>query len=124
MCGSRRTAHSNRTSEGRLSQEISAKPDLTQVIPLLERDASNTLGESYSQLIEDTAADVRELGIGDGGDKLVNDVQQYFHDSSVNATWPTCPRHGRHPLWYRRGAWWCVEDGVAVAQLGELPKAR
>lgn len=92
------------------------------MVPLLERDASNTLGDSYSQLIEDTAADVRELGVGDGGDKLVNDVQQYFHDTAVDTTWPTCPRHGRHPLWYRQGAWWCVEDGVAVAALGELER--
>jgi hypothetical protein len=53
----------------------------------------------------------------------VNDVQQYFHDTFVDTTWPACPRHPRHPLWYRAGSWWCVQDGVAVASLGELTPA-
>ena len=98
-------------------------PELAQVIALLERDASATLGQSYHRLIEDIAADVRELDVADPGEKVVNDVQQYFQDTHVDATWPTCPRHARHPLWYRGGSWWCVEDGVAVARLGELTKA-
>ncbi len=97
-------------------------PDLAQVIPLLERDVSTTLGASYDRLIEDTAADVRELGIADTGEKLVNDVQQHFHDTFVDTTWPACPRHANHPLWYRGGSWWCVQDGVAIAPLGELAK--
>lgn len=97
--------------------------DLSHVIPLLERDVANTLGASYVPLIDDTAADIRELEIADAGDKLVNDVQQYFHDTRIAPTWPACPRHARHPLWYRRGSWWCVEDGVGIAALGELPKA-
>ena len=95
-------------------------PDLAKVIALLERDASATLGQSYDKLIEDIAADVRELDVSDPGGKVVNDVQQYFQDTRVDAAWPACPRHARHPLWYRDGAWWCVEDGVAVARLGEL----
>ena len=95
-------------------------PDLEEVIALLDRDATATLGKSYRQLIEGIAADVRELDVADAGGKVVNDVQQYFQDTHVDATWPACPRHGRHPLWYRGGSWWCVEDGVAVARLGEL----
>ena len=97
-------------------------PELSRVIALLERDASATLGQSYDKLIEDIAADVRELDVADPGEKVVNDVQQYFQDSHVDATWPACPRHARHPLWYRAGAWWCVEDGVVVARLGELER--
>lgn len=99
------------------------RPDLSQVLPLLKHDVSKTLGDSYDRLIDETAADIRELDIADGSVKLVNDVQQYFHDTRVDATWPTCPLHARHPLWYRDGAWWCVEDGVAVAPLGELVPA-
>lgn len=94
--------------------------DLAEVLPLLQRDVAATLGPVHGQLIEDIAADVRELGDAGGADKLVNDVQQYFHDTAVDSKWPTCPRHGKHPLWYRRGSWWCVEDGVVVARLGEL----
>jgi hypothetical protein len=99
------------------------QPDLSHVIPLLKRDVSTTLGESYDRLIDDTAADIRELDIADQGEKLVNDVQQYFHDMRLDPTWPACPRHARHPLWYRGGAWWCVQDGVDVAPLGELTPA-
>ena len=94
--------------------------DISQVIPRLKHDVSTTLGDSYDSIIDDTAADIRELEVTDGGEKLVNDVQQYFHDTRVDPTWPACPRHARHPLWYRGGSWWCVEDGVGVAQLGEL----
>ena len=94
--------------------------DLSQVIPLLKHDVSTTLGESYDRLIEETAADIRELDIADRGEKLVNDVQQYFHDTRVDPTWPACPRHSRHPLWYRGGSWWCVEDGAGIAPLGAL----
>ena len=53
-------------------------------------------------------------------ERLVEDVQQDFHDLFVDVTWPACPRHPNHPLWYRDGAWWCETDGVAVARLGEL----
>ena len=32
-------------------------------------------------------------------DQVVGDVQQYFHDTFVDTTWPACPRHPlRHPL--------------------------
>ena len=100
------------------------RPDLARTLPLLERDVATTLGDSYQRLIEDTAADIRELDVDDPGGKLVNDVQQYFHDQRIDAAWPPCPLHARHPLWYRDGAWWCVEAGAAIAPLGELiPKA-
>lgn len=98
-------------------------PDLAQVIPLLERDVSATLGGSYDRLIADAAADVRELDVRNAGEKLVNDVQQHFHDTFVDTTWPACPRHGQHPLWYRGGSWWCVQDGVAIAPIGSLGEA-
>jgi hypothetical protein len=49
---------------------------------------------------------------------LVEDVQQYFHDAFVDTTWPACPRHPNHPLWFRDG-WWCCGDD-RLARLGEL----
>jgi hypothetical protein len=98
--------------------------DLAHVLPLLQRDVEATLGPGHAQLIADIAADVRELHVEGEGEKLVEDVQQYIHDTFMDTTWPACPRHARHPLWYRDGAWWCVEDGVPVARLGELPAKR
>ena len=94
--------------------------DLTEILPLLQRDVASTLGPAHEKIIADIATDVRELAVAGQGEKLVNDVQQYFHDTYVDTTWPACPRHAQHPLWYRDGSWWCVEDGVAVARLGEL----
>jgi hypothetical protein len=95
--------------------------DLARVIPLLERDVTSTVGESYRHVVASVAEDVRELDVADQAEKVVVDVQQYLHDTRVDPVWPKCPRHAQHPLWYRRGAWWCVQDGVAVARLGELP---
>jgi hypothetical protein len=91
-----------------------------EVVPLLERDVSRTVGPSYRSLVQDTAAKVRELDREDFGDKVVEDVQQFLHDTFVDTTWPACPRHITHPLWYRDGAWWCETDGVTIARLGEL----
>ena len=96
--------------------------NLAQVLPLLQRDVAATLGDAHRQLIEEIAADVRELNAAGGAEKVVNDVQQYFHDTQVDPTWPACPRHAKHPLWYRDGSWWCVEDGVPVTRLGALTK--
>ena len=99
-------------------------PDLSHVLPLLQRDVAATLGTNHVQLIDGIADDVRELHVANEGEKLVNDVQQYFHDTTGDTRWPACPRHAKHPLWYRDGAWWCVEDGVAVARLGDLKGKR
>lgn len=94
--------------------------DLTEVVRLLERDVRATLGDPHRELIEGVVADVQELDVDGKAEKVVNDVQQYFHDTAADPTWPTCPRHTNHPLWYRDGSWWCVQDGVAIAQLGSL----
>ena len=96
------------------------RPEFDQVIQLLERDVMQTVGESYRSLVRDAAANVRDLDVADGAAKVVEDVQQYLHDTSVDTTWPPCPRHLRHPLCYRDGAWWCERDGAALAPLGEL----
>jgi hypothetical protein len=96
--------------------------DLAHVLPLLQRDVATTLGPTHDHLIKGIAADVRELHLPGEAEKVVNDVQEYFHDTFVDTTWPACPRHANHPLWYRDGSWWCVEDGVPVVRLGELTK--
>ncbi len=91
-----------------------------KIIPLLERDVVATVGLTHRHVVQDAAANVRTLGSIDNGEKVVEDVQQYFHDTFVDTTWPACPRHHRHPLWYRDGAWWCEQDAVAVARIGNL----
>ena len=99
-------------------------PDFADVVALLERDVLATLGDSHRKLIEGVVADVQHLDVDDTAEKVVNDVQQHFHDTFADPRWPPCPRHPHHPLWYRDGSWWCVQDDVAIAQLGGLSGTR
>lgn len=85
----------------------------------LEADIAATLGsdrltlepfvENGRTFIDDEAAFAQWL---------VDDVQQYFHDTYVDTTWPPCPRHPNHPLWFVNG-WWCCADD-RLARFGEL----
>ncbi len=95
-----------------------------EVLGHLEADVAATVGDAHRAIVQKTAALVRELEIGDPADKVVDDVQQFIHDTFVDTTWPTCPKHGRHPLWYLSGAWWCEQDDVAIAPLGSLARVR
>jgi hypothetical protein len=90
-----------------------------EVILRLERDVEQTLGKGHTRLVGDNRA--RMLVIDDASAwQLVDDVQQDVHDLFIDTSWPMCPRHRRHPLWFKNGAWWCETDDVAVAKLGEL----
>jgi hypothetical protein len=91
-----------------------------QVVPLLERDLARTLGDNRVSLVRDAAENNRGLDRDDLGEKLVSDVQQIVHDTFVDSTWPACPKHLHHPLWYKDGSWWCEADNVEIAPLGQL----
>ena len=93
---------------------------LEDALPLLRRDIARTLGVANAAVADDVARDIALLDLTDTTAKLVNDVQQHFHDQRIDPLWPACPHHHRHPLWYRAGAWWCAQDNVQVARLGEL----
>lgn len=91
-----------------------------QVTTLLVRDVVTTLGATRRAVVVDRANEVRALDLVDAGTKLVEDIQQYVHDSHIDTTWPQCPAHRNHPLWYSAGQWRCSEpDGPRVA-LGSL----
>lgn len=53
---------------------------------------------------------------------VVDGLQEAAHDFFWDTTWPACPLHPNHPLWYSedRGAWCCPRDGAALAPLGGL----
>ena len=94
---------------------------LVEAAALLQHDVTRTIGVGYRDLVTRTVENLATYGFGDAA-KLVEDVQQEFHDTFVDTTWPACPRHGRHPLWYHEdGWWWCERDGVALYRLGDLP---
>lgn len=94
--------------------------DFTRVVELLEKDVADTLGEAHRAIVGSCAGAVVRLDVADPAVKLIEDVQQSIHDTFIDTAWPVCPHYHTHPLWYADGSWWCTEDRVAVAPLGEL----
>ena len=97
-------------------------PERDRTVRMLTADVVDTLGEIHRHVVDREIPIVLELTDSADGfaEKLVDDVQQVILDCFIHTTWPACPRHPKHPLWFRDGAWWCEQDGVRVAALGEL----
>ena len=92
----------------------------------LKNDVVSTLGPSYGGVVDRHAQRMLPLA-GAGEDvltaKLATDVQQELHATFVDTTWPPCPAHPNHPLWFDDGAWRCTSGGGFAAPLGELDAA-
>lgn len=88
----------------------------------LKRDVAATLGAARAAVVDRHAA--RLLPFDWSQDvlaaKLIDDVQQELHENFADTTWPHCPAHPNHPLWFEDGAWRCSELGRPVAALGDL----
>lgn len=93
---------------------------LARTAALLGRDVASTVGGAHVGEVAAEVAALRADPYDDAETILVERVQQTFHDLHVDTTWPACPRHPNHPLWYRDGAWWCTQDGAPVVPLGHL----
>jgi hypothetical protein len=54
--------------------------------------------------------------------KVIEDFQQGIHDEHIDTTWPTCPRHTRHPLTFdhEHKMWRCPMDSTLAFPLGAL----
>jgi hypothetical protein len=96
--------------------------DEARIVALLARDVEMTIGPVHEARIRRVATHVRALrnDVDDYMDKVVEDVQQEFHDLFIDTTWPSCPLHPCHPLWLHDGRWTCAESRVPVALLGQL----
>jgi hypothetical protein len=109
--------------------------DTDRVVQLLLRDAIPTLGERARTEVRRLVDNYRELArewVREGeasadaqrsfDRSVVDGLQQTGHDLFWDTTWPACPRHNNHPLWFDedRDAWCCQRDGSAIAPLGEL----
>jgi len=94
------------------------------VIARLRHDLAASLGEDHEQLVRQQVASVRTFV--DEAEwfvrKVIEDVQQRLHDERIDTLWPRCPRHHRHPLWERDGAWVCEQDGIVGARAGQLAR--
>jgi hypothetical protein len=113
--------------------------DTERIVRLLLADAMATLGEHARAEVLAVAASLGEnahLHIEHGDTlaeaqrffdrEVVDRFQQSVHDLYWDTTWPACPRHPKHPLWYdeERKAWCCQQDGSAIAPLGGLTGLR
>jgi len=100
-CESCAVEREQRETPGGVSAE-----DETRVVSLLRADVQATIGSGHDEAIIETAArrrlyaDVPAQYVCD----VVDDVQQYFHDAFVDTTWPACPFHPNHPLWFSDGS--------------------
>ena len=96
--------------------------DEAEIVQLLHQDVAATLGPGYEADIRNHASRIREFldERDDYFDKVVEDVQQDFHDLFIHTEWPPCPLHRRHPLWYHDGFWVCEQLGSRIAPLGSL----
>lgn len=94
-----------------------------RVTSIVNDDVLRTVGEPGDGIAAMSAARVRLncIGAADFEWKVVDDVQQHIHDTFLDTTWPACPDHPNHPLWYSGGWWRCERTGKAFARLGELP---
>ena len=94
---------------------------LIRLVPLLEADVVATLGEQWRHIARGAAnyrmycSDPSEYE-----ERIIDNVQEEILESWIDTTWPACPRHGRHPLVYHEGGWWCQQDRVVLCKLGEL----
>ena len=94
--------------------------DEAQLVDLLGKDVVSTLGHEHLHVVQSTARWHRQF-IDDPAwyiERVVEEVQQHFHDCFIDTTWPACPHHANHPMWFQEG-WWRA-DGEHVARLGEL----
>jgi len=106
---------------GKVTDAVEAR-----VISLLQRDLQQTVGVGHEFLVDEPAARIRLFSDepADFEQRVVDDVQQCLHDTFVDTTWPACPEHLNHPLWYSDGWWRCNKSGKSVAPLGGLGDMR
>lgn len=100
--------------------------DAERAVILILRDVTATIGAGQEELVRLTACHHRQFceDYDSYFARVAEDVQQYFHDVYISTTWPTCPRHPKHPMWITSsidGLYWsCERDGDAIARVGDL----
>lgn len=116
-CAACERTRRRREEDGPISQAETAR-----VARLLEQDIVGTIGPGQNSVVEEAVTRIR-LFAEDPADfeqRVVDDVQQYLHDTFVDTSWPACPEHPNHPLWFSEGWWICEQSGLRAARLGGL----
>jgi hypothetical protein len=120
-CESCAVEREQREASGGVSAEVEAR-----VVSLLRADVEATIGPGDDEAIIEAAArrrlyaDNPEPYVGE----VVDDVQQFFHDTFVDTAWPSCPHHPNHPLWFSAGWWRCERTMNSVGPLGTSAKVK
>jgi hypothetical protein len=101
--------------------------EIAKMLELLARDFACTRPARHLDALPSSVGEVREWyesmsdsEIASLTRRVVDDTQQDLMDTFIDTTWPTCPRHPNHPLWFHDGAWYCERDDEALAKLGGL----
>ena len=109
--------------------------DVEHVVALVGRDLTASLGfpiEMAEGIARREALNVAEvMNEWDEDDasvslfvtRVVEDTQQWLHDTFIDTTWPTCPEHGNHPLWVdgkEIPGWACASSNRLACHVGEL----
>ena len=97
-----------------------------RIVRLLGADTRATVGINREQIVVEEATRLRLYAqcVEGYDDDVVDAVQQRLHDEFIDTSWPACPEHPNHPLWFSDGWWRCTASGTAVAKLGELLRTR
>ena len=95
-----------------------------RLVTLLSADLTNTVGTSHEDMVTETVARYRLVchRVAEYHQMVVDDVQQQMHDGFIDTSWPACPYHPKHPLWFLEGHWRCERDGIVIAVLGSLTR--
>ena len=109
--------------------------DIAQAVALLSRDLSATLGlpsetaEAVARREAIAAAEIMNEWDEDEVSwplflaRVVEEVQQWLHDTFIDTTWPRCPQHANHPLWLNddeSAGWACAATNTTVCPVGQL----
>ena len=110
-----------------MRQVPASDEEIAKLLELLARDFAATRPAKHLDALLSSVEEIRDwydwmsdVDIAWFTQHLVDDTQQYLMDTFLDTTWPTCPRHPNHPLWFRDEAWYCEKDGEALAKLGGL----
>ncbi len=91
----------------------------TSTLERVSRDVASTIGPGLDDHIRTVAEDMTMWpDASTYEEEFVSQVQQVIHDLRIDVSWPRCPKHADHPMWYSKG-WWHA-DGSPYARLGEL----
>jgi hypothetical protein len=55
--------------------------------------------------------------------RVVEETQQWLHDTFIETTWPRCPEHANHPLWLNdeeSSGWACPATKRMLCPVGQL----